>query len=52
MYGCNSDPKVDGMNQLGDFVQIRKEFCYGPTRDYWDHRTSSPPSLCSLTSLS
>jgi len=25
------------MNQLGDFVKIRKWFTYGPSRDYFDH---------------
>ncbi|GAA6007384.1 uncharacterized protein JCM10292_005519, partial [Rhodotorula paludigena] len=37
LWGCNSDPKVDPINQLGDLIRARKEFAYGPTRDYWDH---------------
>ncbi|CEQ41970.1 SPOSA6832_03728 [Sporobolomyces salmonicolor] len=37
LYGCNSDPKVEPMNQLGDFVRARKLFAYGPLREYNDH---------------
>ncbi|GAA6005838.1 hypothetical protein JCM10207_007245 [Rhodosporidiobolus poonsookiae] len=37
MWGCKSDPPVEPMNQLSDFVKARKWFAYGPTRDYWDH---------------
>ncbi|BGP41093.1 hypothetical protein JCM10449v2_005062 [Rhodotorula kratochvilovae] len=37
LWGCRSEPAVDPINQLGDFVRARKWFAYGPTRDYWDH---------------
>ncbi|GAA5867187.1 hypothetical protein JCM8547_006269 [Rhodosporidiobolus lusitaniae] len=37
LWGCKSDPPVEPMNQLADFVRARKHFAYGPTRDYWDH---------------
>ncbi|KAK4702483.1 alpha-amylase, partial [Phenoliferia sp. Uapishka_3] len=37
LYGCNSEPHVEPMAQLDDFIRIRKIYTYGPTRDYWDH---------------
>lgn len=37
LWGCKSDPPVEPMTQLADFVKIRKNFTYGPTRDYFDH---------------
>ncbi|KAI5481134.1 alpha-amylase, glycoside hydrolase family 13 protein [Pseudohyphozyma bogoriensis] len=39
LYGCDikGEHKSEPMNQLADFVRIRKNFAYGPTRDYWDH---------------
>ncbi|SGY14170.1 BQ5605_C010g06087 [Microbotryum silenes-dioicae] len=37
LFGCSSEPFVEPMSQLDDFVRIRKCFTYGPTRDYWDH---------------
>ncbi|ORY89611.1 putative alpha-amylase [Leucosporidium creatinivorum] len=37
LYGCNSEPFVEPMNQLDDFIRIRKNFSYGATRDYQDH---------------
>lgn len=38
LVGCKSDPPVEPINQLADFIRARKWFAYGPTRDYWDHR--------------
>ncbi|BGP17291.1 hypothetical protein JCM10213v2_005309 [Rhodosporidiobolus nylandii] len=37
LWGMKSDPPVEGMNQLLDFVRARKWFAYGATRDYTDH---------------
>ncbi|GAA5981495.1 hypothetical protein JCM11641_004782, partial [Rhodosporidiobolus odoratus] len=37
LWGCKSDPEVESVNQLLDFVRARREFAYGPTRDYFDH---------------
>lgn len=36
LYGCNNG-EVAPMNQLDDFIRIRKNFTYGATREYFDH---------------
>lgn len=50
LYGIR-EPKMEPMSQLSDFIRVRKLFAYGPTRDYFDHRTSSHPILSPFATL-